>query len=290
MRLLERIRKHDHTDDNSGGRLDASMLRGLPPQATTTASSSAGEPTADAHIADTADAHDASAISIVDAGTYFTGTDVEAALQELGAAGGGYPAMDDLTDVDTSGVADGDVLVYDSGGSEWVPAAPGGGVTLSTVGYNTVGGSNEAWLTRKHYLKKVSLTAGQVVLNVACYMDQTADTVNSLGALIYDDNAGNPEHILGNSQGGDGQIMLMARASGGSRDPRWVQVPMNFHVPSTGDYWIAVWGIQASSRIYYDGSGSDRHFVSGGGWAADYGRYTPTTSTNKYSIRALVLG
>lgn len=42
-----------------------------------------------AHEADTTDAHDASAISIVDAGTYFTGTDVEAALQELGAAAGG---------------------------------------------------------------------------------------------------------------------------------------------------------------------------------------------------------
>lgn len=42
-----------------------------------------------AHLADTSDAHDASAISIVDTGAYFTGTDVEAALQELGAAGGG---------------------------------------------------------------------------------------------------------------------------------------------------------------------------------------------------------
>jgi len=38
-----------------------------------------------AHTSDTADAHDASAISIVDAGAVFTGTDVEAALQELGA-------------------------------------------------------------------------------------------------------------------------------------------------------------------------------------------------------------
>lgn len=42
-----------------------------------------------AHLADTTDAHDASAISIADAGTYFTGTDVEAALQELGAGAGG---------------------------------------------------------------------------------------------------------------------------------------------------------------------------------------------------------
>lgn len=41
---------------------------------------------ASAHIADPTDAHDASAISVADAGGHFTGTDVEAALQELGAA------------------------------------------------------------------------------------------------------------------------------------------------------------------------------------------------------------
>lgn len=41
-----------------------------------------------AHLADTADAHDASTISIVDTGGHFTGSDVEAALQELGAGGG----------------------------------------------------------------------------------------------------------------------------------------------------------------------------------------------------------
>jgi hypothetical protein len=40
-----------------------------------------------AHLGDTTDAHDASAISIADAGTYYTGTDVEAALQEIGAGG-----------------------------------------------------------------------------------------------------------------------------------------------------------------------------------------------------------
>lgn len=42
----------------------------------------------DAHINDTSDAHDASAVSVVDAGAYFTGTDVETVLQELGDAVG----------------------------------------------------------------------------------------------------------------------------------------------------------------------------------------------------------
>lgn len=48
--------------------------------------SGAGEPTADAHIADTTDAHDASAISVADSGGNFTGTDVEAVLAELASA------------------------------------------------------------------------------------------------------------------------------------------------------------------------------------------------------------
>ena len=150
------------------------------------------------HLNDTTDAHDASAVSIVDAGTYFTGTTVEDALQELAAGIGGANvgeltqddfvgdgvedtftlsaepvdgvavvtingaqalpseyaitgtalvfddppanldeivvtytsvsgglALDDVDDVDTTGVSDGDVLTYDSG--EWVAAAPTGG-------------------------------------------------------------------------------------------------------------------------------------------------------------------
>lgn len=47
-----------------------------------------------AHLDDGSDAHDASAISIVDTGGYFAGTDVEAALQESAAdiAAMGTPA------------------------------------------------------------------------------------------------------------------------------------------------------------------------------------------------------
>jgi len=42
-----------------------------------------------AHTGDTTDAHDASAISVLDTAANFTGTDVEAALAELAASGGG---------------------------------------------------------------------------------------------------------------------------------------------------------------------------------------------------------
>ena len=39
----------------------------------------------------------------------------------------GVGELDDLTDVDTTGAADGDVLTYDAAGSEWIAAAPTGG-------------------------------------------------------------------------------------------------------------------------------------------------------------------
>jgi hypothetical protein len=56
-----------------------------------------GETGTAAHIADNADAHDASAISVLDSGANFTGTDVEAVLAELqdnidGVSGGGVTA------------------------------------------------------------------------------------------------------------------------------------------------------------------------------------------------------
>jgi hypothetical protein len=57
---------------------------------------------------------------------------------------------------------------------------------------------------------------------------------------------------------------------------------------TAGDYWIAVAPLDTTTilQIAYDGSGSDRYYTSGGTWFSDWGYYTPTTSGNKYSIRA----
>ncbi len=46
-----------------------------------------------AHLADTTDAHDASAISVADAGGYFTSTEVEGALQEVAADAAGAASL-----------------------------------------------------------------------------------------------------------------------------------------------------------------------------------------------------
>src|SRR5690606_28559693 len=43
------------------------------------------------------------------------------------SGGGGAESLDDLDDVDTSGVSDGQVLAYDNGSSTWKPSAAGTG-------------------------------------------------------------------------------------------------------------------------------------------------------------------
>lgn len=83
----------------------------------------------DAHVNDTSDAHGAAAISYAGSAG-LSATDVEAALDELDsekAAASHTHALDGLSDVDTTGVADGDALVYDDGSGLWVPGAGGGG-------------------------------------------------------------------------------------------------------------------------------------------------------------------
>jgi hypothetical protein len=80
-----------------------------------------------AHLADTGDAHDASAVSFSPTGT-IAATDVQAAIAEVATeAGSGISDLDDLTDVNAPTPSDGDVLTWDATPGEWVAAAGGGG-------------------------------------------------------------------------------------------------------------------------------------------------------------------
>ena len=100
---------------------DETKLDGIAAGATTDA-------TVNAHIADTSDAHDASAVSILDAAGNYTATDVEGALAELPSQYAPRPAVDgDVADV--LAIASLSPLV-----TEWVPqSGGGGGVTLEQV-------------------------------------------------------------------------------------------------------------------------------------------------------------
>lgn len=88
-----------------------------------------------AHLADTTDAHDASAISVLDTAANFTGTDVEAVLAEL--AGGGASVSDDAYGAGWDGVttiAPSKNAVYDK-----IETLSGGGTPTVQVSHPTHG-------------------------------------------------------------------------------------------------------------------------------------------------------
>jgi hypothetical protein len=111
------------------------------------------------HIVDATDAHDASAISVLDTAGHFTGTDVETVLDELAdsIAGGGIPAtlIDAKGDLIVGSAADtvarfpvngsnSWVLTQDSGetlGMKWAAPAAGGGGALVLLEQHTAANS-----------------------------------------------------------------------------------------------------------------------------------------------------
>lgn len=99
--LLEATAFTDHSARHEDGGADEISIAGLAGTSVELA----------AHLADAADAHDASATSIADAGGFFTGSEVEAALQELGlsladlVAGAAGPVPDIAVGWDAGAVA-----------------------------------------------------------------------------------------------------------------------------------------------------------------------------------------
>lgn len=110
-----------------------------------------------------------------------TGIDVTGATVSLDAA------LDDLNDVDTTGVADGDVLTYDSGSGDWVAEAPSGSgvsalddlsdVTISSPASTQVLAYNgSAWVNTTRYPQYVIASADESVSN---------DTLQNDDALLF---------------------------------------------------------------------------------------------------------
>jgi hypothetical protein len=207
-----------------------------------------------AHPGDSSAAHAASAVSIVDAGAYFTGTEVEAALQELGAGGGG-----------------------------------GGGLTQAYVGYNTAGGTIESWTANRVFAKKITLANDALITDIEAYVDQGGgdDSVADMMVALFEDNAGTPRYLLSHQHNPTQAAHVLDTTSGGGghQNPRWLGLPIGRWCPA-GDYWIAAMATSSRMRIYKDASGSDRYYTATGTWLADWGFYAATTTTDRYSIRA----
>lgn len=91
-------------------------------------------------------------------------------------------SLDDIGDVDTSGVQDGDVLTYDSGTSEWIAAAPtgGGGISASYVRVQVSNGYGSTNTNIRRFTTSVDSVGTDIT-----YADSAANgasfTVNATG-------------------------------------------------------------------------------------------------------------
>jgi hypothetical protein len=112
-------------------------------------------------------------VSITDSGGYFTGTDVEAALQELGAGGGG------------------------------------GGLTQAYVGYNTIGASEETLTANRQYAKKITVASACFVSSVDMHIKGNGSNVPFLMAFVADDNSSTIGNIIavGNTPTGNSYFL-----------------------------------------------------------------------------------
>jgi len=166
-------------------------------------------------------------------------------------------------------------------------AASGGGITQSFLGYNTIGGSVESMPTRTVYTKQITVPSNGILTSIDAYIAlNTSDNVASLCGALYSDNGGDPQLLLNYTMNLATSLLFDTVGGGGGLSPRWFSIPCGTYV-TPGNYWISVMTLNNSLlNLYYDGSGADRYYTSGGDWISDWGFYSPTTSSNKYSIRA----
>lgn len=190
-----------------------------------------------------------------------------------------YAKAGGLYDKDSSGTV---VGAFGAGG--------GGGAALSTLGYNTAGGSFEVATTNRWYCKSVSSSGNGVLLSIGAYIKAgTSNGQIALNVAVFEDNSGAPGKVIAYNHNITNNELL-TEATLGSTLPRWVEMPIG--APTTAaTFWIAAnLAAGGGGEIAYD-TGTDQYFTTGGGWVADPGGglYALTVSSRKYSIRATFL-
>ena len=161
----------------------------------TVANTKTDDTVVDAHIADTGDAHDASAISVLDSAADYTATDVEAALAEVKVIADANAADTTASDhiSDATAAHDASAIAFLDSADDYTAtdveaalaevrviadAAAGGGVAINDTLTNTV----DAWSSSK--------IDGEISSAVSALVDSSPgalDTLNELAAAIGDD-------------------------------------------------------------------------------------------------------
>ena len=166
----------------------------------------------------------------------------------------------------------------------------GGGGTVSFLGYNTIGASWVSMTAQRVYMKPFTLSEAAIVLAIQAHIRlNSGSQADEFWTALYTDSGGDPALLISQtSPVVNSYILDSINGTGGESVGRWLSGSHNYPLPA-GDYWAAVRGPGTTQDLAYDGSGSDRYYTSGGAFFTDYGFYSPTTTTDKFSIRVPVL-
>jgi hypothetical protein len=160
-------------------------------------------------------------------------------------------------------------------------------ISHSYAGYNTAGGTDEGMTQNRVYAKKITLASAAWITSIGAHVKTNGTNVGAVNTVLYLDTAGTPSQILAYS--GVTLTDVYPQDSGGTTY-RWVHRALSYYA-TAGDYWIAVMDASTAGRLVIakDGSGSDRYYTAGGAWFTDWGFTSPTTTTDRYSIRASLI-
>jgi len=185
---------------------------------------------------------------------------------------------------------DGDLHLKDSAGAVTTPNSGGSGVTQSTVGTTSLGGSFDT--TMKTVYKKITLATAGFLASIAVGVKGQASGGLSLDVAVMSDNAGTPLNII--AVGG----MSSTRTVGGvhseavrlNSTARFITMPVGVWL-TAADYWLCVVANSATGndvQLAYTGSGSDRTKASTDG-IYDHSAGASSAGTDNYSIYANIL-
>jgi hypothetical protein len=155
------------------------------------------------------------------------------------------------------------------------------GITQVYVGYNTVGASSEATTNQKILAKSFTTTAFCELLSVEAHMRTVGGNVGNMAVGLWENNAGVPGTLIAGNLGPVTSLVLTTSGTGAFR---WFGMPLSAYLAASTTYWIGVM-FDADFDIKYDTSGADHTITSGGWWLPDWGFYSDSDTTKKYSIR-----
>lgn len=185
---------------------------------------------------------------------------------------------------------DGLLHVKDSSGTVDEPFTAGGGVTRSTLGTTSVGGS---FATRGMYIKKITLATAGLLAGINCHIKGDGSNHLQSTGVLYSDSGGSPTNVLFWSHTTVNTTPTRLNGPTLNTTARWVTFPVGVWL-AAGDYWIGIWFNDATGSAYSlafaSGSGSDRTVAGGtNNQPQDSSVQAISTGTNDYSIYADII-